>query len=87
MIRGPAIIGSDCVIESSFVGPYTSIQDRVELASAEIENSIVLEGSRIGNLNQRVEGSLIGRNVRIGVSDRRPKALRFMVGDNSVIGV
>jgi glucose-1-phosphate thymidylyltransferase len=87
VIRGPAVIGKNCVIDHSFVGPYTSIQDGVELSHAEIENSIVMEGSRIAGLPRRVDGSLIGRNVRIGVSDRRPKALRFMVGDNSVIGV
>jgi glucose-1-phosphate thymidylyltransferase len=87
VVRGPSIIGKNCEIEGAFVGPYTSIQDDSVLVHSEIENSIVMEGSKIRNIAQRIEGSLIGRNVRINKSSRRPKALRFMVGDNSVIGV
>ena len=36
---------------------------------------------------QRVDGSLIGRNVRISKADAKPKAYRFMVGDNSEVGI
>ncbi|RMG50229.1 MAG: glucose-1-phosphate thymidylyltransferase, partial [Chloroflexi bacterium] len=35
----------------------------------------------------RLEDSLIGRNVEIGRSPLRPKAYRFMLGDNSSVGV
>jgi glucose-1-phosphate thymidylyltransferase len=35
----------------------------------------------------RIDGSLIGRNVKIVKTDIKPKAYRFMVGDNSEVGV
>ena len=48
MIRGPAIIGAGAEIRDAFVGPYTSIGPGCVIDRCEIENSIVLEGSRAG---------------------------------------
>src|SRR5207244_643593 len=42
-VRGPAILGSNCELAGTFVGPYTSISDGVKITDAEIENSIVLD--------------------------------------------
>lgn len=86
-VRGPAIIGEDSIIDHAFVGPFTSIQDHCEIRSSEIEHSIVLRGSRILNLRRRIEGSLIGMNVRISRKDMPPQAYRFLVGDNSNIDI
>ena len=58
-----------------------------ERAGAEIEFSIVLEDSHVENLSRRLEGSLIGKNVRITQGPAKPRAFRFMVGDNSEIQV
>ena len=54
---------------------------------SEIEHSIGLEGSSISNLANRVEDSLIGKNVRIHRAPMKPSAYRFMLGDNSEIGI
>lgn len=86
-VRGPAVIGEGCVIENAFVGPYTSINDRVVLRSSEIEHSIVLEDSEILDIGSRVEDSLIGKNVKIEKDSKLPKAYRFMLGDNSEVSV
>ena len=86
-VRGPAIIGSGCVITDTFIGPYTAIDCGVVIEGAEIEHSIILAGSRIARLNARMTDSLIGKNCTIGRSDARPVAYRFMVGDSSQIGV
>jgi glucose-1-phosphate thymidylyltransferase len=59
----------------------------VEILDSEIEHSIVLEGSSITNLAHRVEDSLIGRNVRIYRMPMKPSAYRFMLGDNSEVGI
>ncbi len=87
LVRGPAIIGAGSRLEHAFVGPYTSIGDGCTLARCEIENSIVLSGSEIRDIGRRIDGSLVGRNVRIVKSDEKPKAYRFMLGDNSEVGV
>jgi dTDP-glucose pyrophosphorylase len=57
------------------------------IRDAEIEHSIVLEGSVISDLQSRVEDSLIGRNVRIYREPVKPSAFRFMLGDNSEVGI
>jgi glucose-1-phosphate thymidylyltransferase len=86
-VRGPVVIGCDCVITDTFIGPYTSIDRGVVIDGAEIEHSIILAGSRISRLNARMTDSLIGKNSTIGRSDSRPVAYRFMVGESSQIGV
>ncbi|MBI3890668.1 MAG: glucose-1-phosphate thymidylyltransferase [Candidatus Wallbacteria bacterium] len=86
-IRGPAIIGRNTRIENSYVGPFTSIYYNCLVRSSEIEHSILLEESKVLDIRRRIEDSLIGKNVTISRSPARPKALRFMLGDNSSVGV
>ena len=59
----------------------------VEIRDCEIEHSIVLEGSVIVDLATRIEDSLIGKNVRIYRLPVKPHAYRFMLGDNSEVGI
>ena len=87
VVRGPSIIGRDARISHAYVGPYTSIGSRCSLEYCELENSIVLESSTIAHVNGRIEASLIGKNVKIGRTQRKPAAYRFMVGDNSEVGI
>jgi glucose-1-phosphate thymidylyltransferase len=69
------------------VGPFTAIMNDVEIKESEIEHSIVLEGSSVRDLANRVIDSLIGRNVRIYREPVKPSAYRFMLGDNSEVGI
>ncbi len=86
-IRGPAIIGPGAEIRNAFVGPYTSIGPDCFVESCEIENSIVLQGSRLEKIPGRIADSLIGTNVRIHPGHERPRVHRFLIGDNSEIGI
>ncbi len=87
LVRGPVVIGDGTRLEHAFVGPYTSIGERCTLVRCEMENSIVLSDSEIREIPLRIDGSLIGRNVRIVKTDFKPKAYRFMLGDNSEVGI
>lgn len=87
VVRGPSIIGADARIVHAYVGPYTSIGPRCAIEHCELENSIVLENSTIAHVDGRIEASLIGKNVKIGRTHRKPAAYRFMVGDNSEVGI
>lgn len=87
VIRGPVIIGANSKIVHAFVGPYTSIGRNCSIDNCEIENSIILENSAISHVDGRIEASLIGKNVKIGKTRRKPAAYRFMVGDNSEVGI
>ena len=86
-VRGPAIIGARTQIINGYVGPFTSIMNDVEITDSEIEHSIVMEHSIISELGNRITDSLIGRNVRIYRQPVKPSAYRFMLGDNSEVGV
>ncbi len=87
VVRGPAVIGRGAKIIHAYVGPFTSIMNDVEIRDSEIEHSIVLEGALISDLANRVEDSLIGKNVRIYRLPVKPSAYRFMLGDNSEVGI
>ncbi len=86
-VRGPAIIGAGARITDAYIGPYTSIGEDCVISDAEVEHSILLAGSQVTNLEGRMESSLLGRNVKIARGVRQPRAYRFMVGDNSEIGI
>jgi len=86
-VRGPAIIGAGARLTDCYVGPYTAVGDECVIERAEVEHSILLAGSVVHHLNGRMESSLLGRNVRIGRDEHQPRAYRFLVGDNSEIGI
>ncbi len=86
-VRGPAIIGAGATVRDAFVGPYTAVGPGCLIDRCEIENSIVLEASRLERIPVRIADSLIGKNVRIHPGLERPRVHRFLVGDNSEIGL
>ena len=85
-IRGPVIIGDHCEVGPNvYIGPYTSIGDHVMIANTEIENSIVMAGTRI-DCNKRITDSLIGKNVEITDSSLSvPKGHKLILGDASKV--
>ena len=87
VIRGPAIIGRGARLVHAYVGPFTAIMNDVEITDTEIEHSIVLEGSSLRDLSNRVIDSLIGKGVKIYREPVKPSAYRFMLGDNSEVGI
>jgi glucose-1-phosphate thymidylyltransferase len=86
-VRGPAIIGAGAVVRDAYIGPYTAIGANCVIEGAEVEHSILLEGSSVRGLDGRMESSLLGRDVAISRGVRQPRAYRFMVGDKSEIGI
>jgi glucose-1-phosphate thymidylyltransferase len=86
-VRGPAVIGAGATVRDAFVGPYTAVGPDCLIDRCEIENSIVLEASRLERIPVRIADSLIGKNVRIHPGLERPRVHRFLVGDNSEIGL
>ncbi|MBD0270036.1 MAG: glucose-1-phosphate thymidylyltransferase [Cyanobacteria bacterium Co-bin8] len=85
VIRGPVVIGRNCHIENCFIGPYSSISDSVTLIETEVDHSVILGGARIEGIPHRIVDSVIGQRVHLKTTPQRPKALRFLVGDDSQI--
>lgn len=86
-VRGPAIIGANCHLEDCYIGSFTAIGDGVRLVSCEIEYSIILEGSSVEHIETRIEGSLLGKSVVVRGGAKRPRTLRLMLGDSSLVEI
>jgi glucose-1-phosphate thymidylyltransferase len=79
-VRGPACIGANAVLTDAFVGPYTTIGERVELDGAEVEHSLVLAGASVRHLDRRLEESIVGRDATVGRQFSLPASMRLRVG-------
>jgi glucose-1-phosphate thymidylyltransferase len=84
-VRGPVMIGNNCYLENCFVGPFSSIANDVKLIEVDIEHSVILQGAQITGIHQRIVDSVIGQRATLKAAPQRPKALRFMIGDDSQI--
>ena len=81
-VRGPVIVGRSSEIGSGAqVGPYASVGSQVRISRAEVEDTIVLDGTVI-DCEERIVGSIIGKNSRI-ISNSTSKGKTFVVGDNT----
>ena len=85
-IRGPVAIGENTTVENSFIGPYTSIGDNVRVIKSSVEHSVIMSGSELIDI-ERMDESLIGRNVKVFRNRKSHKALRLMVGDDSAVEI
>lgn len=83
-IRGPVVIGKNCTIENSFIGPFTAISDNTVLKNSSVEHSVILENCRIIDI-PRLEDSLIGSGTRVMKNNNNQKILRLFVGDDAEV--
>lgn len=82
-IRGPAVIGEDCLIQDSFIGPFTSIGTHSRVENSVIEHSVLLAGTTVSQVD-RLEDSLLGRNARVARHNRH-RSLQLLLGDDTVV--
>jgi glucose-1-phosphate thymidylyltransferase len=84
VITGPVIIGDDCTITASEIGPYTSIGDGSTITSSGIQDSIVLDGAALDHVDC-ISESLIGKNVTIRKNTAPAGGKQFVLGDSSQV--
>ena len=87
VLRGPTIIGKGTRIENSYIGPFTSIYHGCEIKNCEIERSIILENSRVIDIDQSLRDSLIGRNATVKRSAGKPRGIKMNLGDHGTLWV
>lgn len=85
VLRGPVSIAAGAEIRNAFIGPFTSIGRDVSIDGAEIENSVVLEGSRISHIGGRLDSSVIGPHATISKDFRMPRGTRLHVGPGATV--
>lgn len=86
VVRGPSVIGENCKIgPGAYIGPYTAIEDQCQISAAEVDDSIVMEGSTIC-VERKFVRSMIGKESRILSSNGLlPKGQRLVVGENTTV--
>lgn len=80
-LRGPLIIGKKVKIIDSYVGPYTSIQDKCKIENTEIQNSVLMAGVEIKSSSRPLDSCLIGRDSVVKENDRPNKTLELFLGN------
>ena len=82
-IEGPVVIGDNCTVTDSTIGPFTSIGNGTVITNSHVRHAVLLESCTLIGVEQLVD-SLIGRNavIRRNGSDG---ALRVSIGDDSHI--
>jgi len=84
-VFGPALVCSGSRVEDAYIGPFTTLGERVVLERAEIEYAVVGADTAIRDVGARIQGSLIGEDVTIAGVSSRPSTHRLVVGDHSRI--
>lgn len=86
VIRGPVVIGENCIIEDACIDPYTSLGDRVEVRGTEVSHSIVCDDVKIKDCGVRIVDSLLGRNSVVKAEDYTlPSGHKLIIGDNAQV--
>jgi glucose-1-phosphate thymidylyltransferase len=87
VVRGPAIIGQNCVIEDAYIGPFTAVGNNTVIRKSEVEYSIILRDCKVLSVSIRLEGSILGNDVEVVEGTGKPRVHRFMIGDQSRVEV
>lgn len=85
LIRGPVVIGENCLLENCMIGPNVTIGSGSEIHQAKIDNSIILENTFI-DCPLLISESLIGKKVRlVKRKEGVQQSHKIIVGDKTVI--
>ena len=86
VVRGPAIIGENCKIgPNAYIGPYTAVGDRCHISYAEIDDSIIMDDTRL-EVRCKLVRSMIGKGSRVlSAEDLVPSGTRLIIGENTTL--
>ena len=82
-LMGPCVIGEGCLVENSFIGPYTSIGSRAKIIDSTIKYSIILAEAKVAGV-YRMDESLIGKNAKV-TQHNGNVCLKLHIGDYSEV--
>ena len=89
-LLGPCLIGENCVLRDSTIGPYVSIDAGTSVSESRVENCIIQQDCQIQHLHGGLTDSVLGVQVEVigpesgsGVGGDSP--LRLLLGDMSSI--
>lgn len=87
LIRGPVSIGEYCLIKDSYIGPFTSLGNKVEIHGGNIEYSLVFDDASIVTSTKIID-SVIGAGSTISAKHfEMPEGNKIIVGENSSLAI
>ena len=86
LIRGPVVIGNNCILENCYIGPYTSVADNTEIRNTSLDYSIVLKNVKLLT-SKHINGAIIGNNAVIKDKEDKPPihGQSLIIGDNAIV--
>lgn len=84
-LRGPLVIGADCRLTDSEVGPSTSVGEGANLEGVRVWNSVLLPGSRLKGPGLCLADSVVGAGA--SVSSRAADHATLVVGDDAHLAI
>ena len=82
VIKGPAIIGENCLLENSIIEKNTSIQSNSIVINSKVENSILMGNVKLKNLSL-ISDSIIGNHCNIESKIPRGVFSKLILGNNT----
>jgi len=82
----PVLLGDNCKVTGSEIGPYVCIQKNSTIENVSIKNSIIMDNARVANIN--LDGAVIGSHCSLESDIRsRKHTHRYYIGDNSTVKI
>lgn len=86
IIQGPCFIGEGSKITKCRIGPYTSVGRMCILNDCEIDDSVIMDNSKVSiPKGNRMISSLLGPNVTVGRTDSVSGGFTFVLGRDSKV--
>ncbi len=86
-IIGPCIIGDNVEIVDSKIGPFVSISEDCRIENSRIENSVLMQGTKVLNIKSRIDTSLFGPKSEFTDVSERTDSISLFIGEKSIIEI
>ncbi len=83
VIIPPVVIGDNCTIEDSVIGPYVSIEANTIIKKSIVRNSIILKGCHIENMPYEITDSILGERTKLFGKYMNDNTIQVVFGDES----
>jgi glucose-1-phosphate thymidylyltransferase len=85
-LLGPCLVGENCLLSDSVIGPYVSIDSGTHVTDSRVENCIVQQDCKIHHLQGGLRDSVLGTQVEVlGREGGSQNPLSLLLGDLSSI--
>ncbi|HJN16223.1 MAG TPA: sugar phosphate nucleotidyltransferase, partial [Armatimonadota bacterium] len=84
-VRGPVLVGRDCRITNSTIGPHVSIGDGCVIESTAVRDSILDQDATLCDVNAELEQCIVGIGSRVCHVANGAGPLSTVVGDGAIL--